>query len=333
MLRLLFNSNRPVVLLALLLPAAGAAALAALYQTPPTVALAGPLYDLLFAKANESLWLSAFLGVGVVFVGAVLLNSIFNEHEFADRTNYLPAFVYFIFGVSSLEWVFLNPVFIANVLLMLSLRRLLRISRVSNATGMLFDSGIFIALAVLVYPLIAFAIPFLWIGMTILRSVSFREWLLPALGIATVAFYAVAAYWWFEIEPALDEFYDLQHQFTFGGNGKGLERSSQLWFLGVSVLPFLLGLGRFIRGMGISTVHRKNTKRVFLWLSFFLFAVMLYAGFLVLNDHISIGLIGMPLAVFSSLYFSTDRRRWLVDLMFFVWIIFSIVSLIYSAQA
>lgn len=330
MLRSFFGSNRPVVLLTLLLPAIAAGVLAVVYARPGIPALAGPAYDLLFGPINQWPALSVGLGVLIILAGAVLVNSIYNEHEYSDRENYLPAMAYFFLGISSLEWLYFNPVFTSVLFLLLALRRLLRIYRISNATSMLFDAGFFACLAVLFYPPVALVLPFLWVGMTQLRSATFREWLVPVLGLATPVVYVVAAYWWFEVTPDFDEFFDLAGRFSFGPDGDGEGRSLFLAFSAVTLLPLLIGLGIFVSGMGVSTVHRKNTKRVFMWMSFFLLAAFIFTGFLQKSEVASVALLAPSVAVFAGLCFVSERRRILTNILFYAWIAFALMRMLYS---
>jgi hypothetical protein len=328
MLTGVFGSNRPIVLFTLLLPAIAVAALALRYASATPAHLAGPAYDLLFEPINRMPWLSVSLGLLVLFTGALLLNSIFNEHEFADKENHLPALVYFGFGISSLTWVYFNPIFLANVFLLLAVRRLFRIYRIGNATGMLYDAGFFMAMAILVYPPLALCIPFLWVGMVQLRSATFREWLVPALGLATIGLYIAAAYWWYGVVPSLEEFTDFGGRFSFGADLDAAGGHWLLWLLAGTLLVVVPGMAIFVVGMASSTVHRKNTKRAFLWLSVFLVAVFIYTAFLRRPDLAISGLLAVPIAVFASRIFAAEKRKALVSLIFYVWLVLVIVRML-----
>lgn len=330
MLRSIFGSNQPVVLLALLPLGLLVAVLSYFYGSPTPAQLAGPAYDLLFAPVNQWPALSLLLGILVILGGALLLNGIFNEHEFGQKTNYLPAFVYFVFGISSLQWVYFNPVLLANVFLLFSLRRLFRIYRISNATGMLYDAGVFSVMAILVYPPVIFCIPFLWVGMTRLRSATFREWLVPAAGLATPTFYVIAAYWWFGASPGLEEFMDFQGRFTFGIDAGNSKVNWFAIFLAASLVPTFLGLVVFVGGMASSTVHRKNTKRAFLWFGFFQFVAFVYTGLLASPDVGSLALLAVPIAVFASRFFALERRAVLINAVFYVWLALAVVRILHS---
>lgn len=330
MLRSLFASNRPVVLVFLVLPAVVAAVAALYFSEGRAPVLAGPAFDLVFGQVHRIPALSVSLGAAVILAGAVLVNAVYNEHEYADRENYMPALVYVLIGISSPEWLYFNPVFTANVLLLLALRRLLRIYRISNATSMLYDAGLFTALAVLFYPPVAVCVPFLWVGMTRLRSATLREWLIPLLGLCTPVVYVVAAYWWFEMRPDFDEFFRFDGRFQFGPEADAAYSSVFFTFLGITLSAVLVGLAGFLSRMGVSTVHRKNTKAVFVWFSVFLVFGFIYVGFLPENDIASVASLAAPAAVFAALSFNTEKARRWSGLLLYLWTAAVIVRFLYS---
>ncbi len=330
MLRSLFGSNRPVVLAFLVLPAAIAAVAALFFSEGTAPVLAGPAFDLLFGYVHRIPALSVALGAAVILAGAVLVNSVYNVHEYADRENYMPAAVYVLFGISSPEWLYFNPVFTANIFLLLALRRLLRIYRISNAASMLYDAGLFTALAVLFYPPAAACVPFLWVGMNRLRSATLREWFIPLLGLGTPVVYALAAYWWFEMTPDFEEFSDLGGRFRFGPDAETPHSRLFFLFLGITLAAVLIGSVRFLSGMGVSTVHRKNTKAVFVWFSIFLVFTFVYTGFLPENDVAAVASLAAPTAVFASFSFNTDKARRWSGLLLYFWTALVVLRFLYA---
>lgn len=330
MLRSLFASNRPVVLAFLVFPAAIAATAALFFSEGAAPVLAGPAFDVLFGYVHSIPALSVILGAAVILTGAALVNSVYNEHEYADRENYMPALVYVLFGISSPEWLYFNPVFTANVFLLLALRRLLRIYRISNAASMLYDAGLFTALAVLFYPPVAVCVPFLWVGMNRLRSATLREWFIPLLGLATPAVYVSAAYWWFELTPDFREFSDLSGSFRFGPDADTAHSGLFYALLGASLVAVLIGSVRFLSRMGVSTVHRKNTKAVFVWFSIFLVFAFVYVCFLPENDVASVASLAAPAAVFAALSFNTDKARRWSGLLLYLWTALVVLRFLYT---
>lgn len=315
----IFGSNRTVVIGLLTLPALAFGTLAFFYTSSPVMPLGGPAFDWLYAHIPIAI-LQILLGIIINLIGAILVNRLYNAHDYADRENYFPALFYFLLTSLQLSWEYFNPVFVGNVFVLLALRRLLRMYRVQEITGMIYDAGVFLGIAALFYPPFFLAFPLLWISLIQLRTFNIREWLIPITGLLTPVIYAAAFYWWFDLK------FDPGHYFQLIPlNFKSLIPAHSVFFYLVlifSTFVFFAGLLIFIREMGVSTVHKKNTKKVFITLTFILGIVWLVS--IALNeDQIGLpGLLAIPVSVFGGVLFSRARRRKkLVSTVFYIWLL------------
>ncbi len=248
--------------------------------------------------------------------GALLVNIIFNRHEYASRENYFPSLVYFLFCASDLSNFYLNPLILANFFALLGIRRLLAVYRLSSPTFMMFDSGVFLALAVLIFPPFIILLPLLWVGLFRLRSFDLREWLLPMAGFLTPLAYAVAGYWWFGTLPDLLKFFEFEGGLLHAPEAGAI---GYLFYVAVALLT-LLGLGQFIADMGISTVHRKNSKAVFMWYAVFSLLVFIYCLGLSVNERRLYLLLAPSVAIFMGIFFSGSRRVNLLKACMYAWL-------------
>ncbi len=323
-----FGSNRQGVVILLLLPSIALGVCSYLFSAQLDSLLAGPLYDVAVAPLKDFPIAGIAINIFAILAGALLINIIFNRHEFANRENYFPALVYFLFCAADLSNLYLNPIVFANLFVLLGLRRLLATYRISSPTFMLYDSGLFIALAIFIFPPTIVLLPLVWVGLLRLRSFSIREWLLPTAGFFTPVVYAWAAYWWFGSKPNMLEFFEFDWSFFNNNPNKG----SGYAFYVVTAIVTMLGFGQFIADMGISTVHRKNSKAVFMWyavLSLFVFA---YAAGLSANEHKLYLLFAPAVAIFMGVFFSGARRPWLLQLIMYLWLLLAVLK-IWSAAA
>ncbi len=144
MVHSVFGSNRPMVLGFLIVPAIAFGVLASYFTQVPVHPLGGPLFDWLYIALSDS---SILLTVGIVInlTGAFLVNLLYNAHNYAERENYFPALIYFLFASLQLSWEFLNPVMVGNVFVLLALRRILSMYRVQEITSMIYDASLFLS--------------------------------------------------------------------------------------------------------------------------------------------------------------------------------------------
>jgi hypothetical protein len=327
MLHSLFGSNRPMVLVFLLIPAIVLGVLAYLYGSPPVSELGGPVFDWLFDWLNPY-WLKVLLGIIINLAAAILINSISNNHDYADKEQYFPALVYFITASLSLSWQVFNPVLAGNLFVLLALRRLLAMSREQNVIAMVFDAGVFLGIAVLFYPPILFVFPFLWMTHLQFKSFNLREWLVALSGVLLPALYALAAYWWFSYVLNISEFYSFHGLNT----NEWFQHNDVLFYLlsASSLVIFILGAFRFIADMSASTVHRKNTKRAFIWLSLLLTGIYFYSSALEATQDGLLFILLIPFAIYGGVFFTESRQRKLNVLFFYLWLMLSIAYMIFS---
>ena len=319
----IFGSNRTVVLGLLVLPALAFGTLAFFYTTSPVMPLGGPAFDWLYAQIPLSI-LQILLGIAINLTGAFLVNRLYNAHDYADRENYFPALFYFLLTSLQLSWLYFNPVLVGNVFVLLALRRLLRMYRVQEITGMIYDASVFLGIAALFYPPFFLAFPLLWISLIQLRTFNIREWLIPISGLLTPVLYAAVFYWWFDLK------FDPAHYFQLEPvQLQSLISSHSVIFYLVLIFSsfvFFAGLLIFIREMGVSTVHKKNTKKVFITLTFILGLVWLVS--IALNEGQTglPGLLAIPVSVFGGVLFSRARRRKkIMTTVFYIWILILIL--------
>lgn len=301
------------------MPALVFGTLAFFYTSSPVMPLGGPAFDWLYAQIPFQT-IQIILGIVINLIGAILVNRLYNTHDYADRENYFPALFYFLLTSLQLSWEYFNPILIGNVFVLLALRRLLRMYRVQEITGMIYDAGVFLGIAALFYPPFILAFPLLWISLIQLRTFNIREWLIPITGLLTPVIYAAVFYWWFDIN------FDPAHYFQLVPlHFKTLITAHSFLFYLVlifSTFVFLAGMLLFIREMGVSTVHKKNTKKVFVTLTFILGIVWLVSVALNEDQTGLPGLLAIPVSVFGAVLFSRVRRRKkLMTTLFYIWLL------------
>jgi len=329
MLHSVFNSNRPVVFTLLIPFAVVLAVLAGLYSAPPSHMMGGMLFKQLNALFNGSKIFLLIAGTLVNLASSFLINKLSNDHEYTERENYFPSLVYFLFLSLNLSWYYLNPVVLGNLFLLLALRRLLRIYRVQNITAKLYDAGLLLTLGVLVFPPLAIALLLIWVSLAQLRTFNLREWVVPLFGIATPIIYGAVYYWWFDASPDYYRFY--KYTGLSLGELKDTNHVVDYAFMILGLLLSLIGLSGFFKEMTISTVHKKNTKAVFLWLCLLITAAYFFASGLRIDQAGTTVLWAIPSAIFISVFFMINKRKRVVGLAYYVWLILGFLTLLYNS--
>lgn len=151
-----------------------------------------PSFEML-ASGQENLWQLDFNELDTLYsrtgafilisLNAIIINRVFNTHEFYDRNTFLPSFVYllliFLFPLS----LRLQEDLIAHTFFILSLSKLFDVKQNDDARKSTFLSGLFLGVAVTFLPIYVYFLAFIWMGVLSIRPFKAREYLLPILGV------------------------------------------------------------------------------------------------------------------------------------------------------
>lgn len=328
MIHSVFGSNRPLVQVLLLVPTALGVAAAAWLVAPAVDPMAGPPVRWLQEALLAAPFWGYLIGGLLYLMSAYLTNYIYNSYGYGGRENYFPGLVYVLFSLGMLEWTYMHPALWANFFVLLAVRRLLMMYRVRSALSMVFDAGLFLGLAVVCYPPILVVAPLVWLALIRLRAFDLREWITPLTGFAFVAVYVAAAYFW------AGEGVDWSRFFRFAGfdTSTWANRGGVFYFpyVGLTLLSAAVGAFIFLMRMRASTIHRKNTKAIFMHTTWLLVAAFVYAVFLAQSARGAVLLLSVPVAVFTGVFFSHRRmQRWML-LWFYLWFV-AVVGFVITA--
>jgi len=184
---------------------------------------------------------------------------------------------------------------------------------------MIYDAGFFLSLGALFFPLLILVFPLLWISLKQLRTFNFREWVVPIIGLLTPMAFTIVIFWWQDYTLEVSEykaFNGVPLAEIFAGHG--------FWYLPLLILSLLIliiGLFSFLSDMSTSTVHKKNTKKVFASVSVLMLAVCIYGLSLSSVQAGMFATLAIPVSVFASVYFSRPHRKKFVIVLFYLWVL------------
>lgn len=321
MLHSTFGSNRPFVLGILLLPILLLVVLTGFNLEPPKNELGGPLFDWLASYLGDSKWILLLFGTLVNLSSALVLNFTSNTHNFNRSENFFPALVFLFMGSLDLTWWYFNPVSIGILFFLLALRRLLGIYRLQEVTGNLFDVGFFLAVAGLLFPPMILTFPLIWMSLLQLRTFNFREWLVPLSGLLVPMIYAGLVYFFNAYILDGSEFLTVED-----AKVNALVPGQGGWLMAFLIFTFVLaviGSYIFITDMRVSTVHKKNAKKVMIWSTLFVVITLIYGLLLTEISHHLILLISVPVSIALGDFFLSNNRKVVVLALFYIWVITS----------
>ena len=273
-----------------------------------------PLYSLIEPHITINQYLCVIVSVILVAIGAILLNVILNRFDFYERENYLPALFYGLILSFEVNAQTLSPVLISNILIILTLSRILKIKRQEPAREHSFNAGILMSLAFLFYSPVVFMFPFIWVSLSVLRPFIWREWILGLMGfLLPILFFLTINY--------IIEWKTNLYEIPFWGEHSNIN----------FVLPKMLGktldvfcvILLLISMLWLSKSFVRNSIRFKkqIYIVFFLFAftgasyiIIYYTKF----DLFGIGYFAIPLSIILPYYFYSATKKWLSDSLYYI---------------
>jgi len=268
------------------------------------------------------------LAVFLISVEAVYLTMVVNRHEVLYKNTYLPALMYVILMSFGNDVVVFHQNLIINFLLIFACDKIFSLFKNDQPVSLIFDCGLLLSVASLIYFPCVILFFFLLIVLTILRSVNLREW-----GIAFVAFalpYFFLAVYGFLTDSLDNGVAGMTENLTVGKTM--VQPASIIPSLHSSVLPFaalflvlvLMSLMRLRSNFYKNSIKTRSVQQVFLILSIFMVAEILLLKKIELYHFTQLA---VPCSIFLAYFYITAQKRlWLYETSFWILVVLIVQS-------
>lgn len=308
MLAHLFRSNRPAILVGLLV----LVPLLFARDLVSPVAPAGnvmPLYGAFRSLLGDAPWAIGAATLLLVTILAIQVNALANATDLVDRRNHLPALLFPLLLSAFDRSELLDPALTGMPFVLWALRRTWSVTNRSDARSELFDAGLLVGGAALFYLPYLFLVVVLWASVSVIRPFEWREYVLPLLGSA------VAIYMGWGILQLLGHT-PWRPLLTISDLGRETFTqpwpSGQRWLLHALLWPVVaVALYRYAGSYQRGIMRVKNIRSGFLGFCVAIGVIM--AGVWLLNQAFPPVLLAIPLSVVASYAFMSDRRAWLSE--------------------
>jgi len=268
---------------------------------------------------SQSTLLSQFLAGSLIFVNAILLNTLFNRNDFMESNNYLPSLLYVTFLSIFHSFYFLDGSSIAQTLVVLGLYQLLKLSQNEDARKIVFNAAFLFGVACTFNPLLLLIIPFMfWMGWVI-RPFVFRESTLTVIGAVIPLMFAGVYGSFYNIEMTNEQF---------------SSSSTELWLEDIVVLGgatffmIVLGVGSLALKLKQSSIRLKKLFRVIVILANFCLLLTIFEYF-VFHKKEALSLVFIPLMFFLPYAFGYKKQRMVTTTVFYLLFFFSVGKFFY----
>lgn len=262
----------------------------------------------------EGTILSQVVAPLIIFVNALLLNSIFNRNGFMEKNNYLPALLYIVGKSYFHSYYFVNGFGLAETFMILAFMQVFKLDQNKDGRKAVFNAAFFAGIAASFYPILLLFIPFLFFIVWILRPFVFRESALLAIGFLIPLVYAGCYSTIFGIPIKGSSFTGFPTEWKF----------PDLYVIAGGL--FLLGLATaspLSQKLGQSSIRLKKLFRVIVWMLLF-YMLVSAVEILILGKLDAPSYIIGWFAFFITYGFGLKQVRQFPSFIFYLLLIFSV---------
>ena len=300
----------PLVILALRWPT--------LIGDPPfTSAGQLPFLSDFFSWLSNYSWLSLLLSIMAITTQGYWVNEICNEQRLFPFTSNFPAFMLAISYSVLTPQAWFSPVIFANVFLVLALYRISNIYHQGDIDNHLFRIGVYIALASLLYlpSIVMFGV--LFYDLAIIRSRSWREYIMPMVGLITVYFWLFAWYFYREQSDIVLNYFIEPKTFLMV-----VDWSLVNWLPAIFILLLSIASIMYVVATSQKRTVRKNNVLKVIGVNL---AITVALTTIYFRDLISVSILIWPaLSILLTYYVLGIQKRWIQEGLMYV-LVFVIV--------
>lgn len=125
----------------------------------------------------------ALLAFILLFIEAILLNTVVNRFKLLPANSYFPAFCYLLFTSFFPEWNVFSAPLLANLLLVVILPQLLNLYSAQQPRSSAFSLGFFMGIGGLIYAPVLAMLALIWIALLVSRPFRLAEWVVAVVGV------------------------------------------------------------------------------------------------------------------------------------------------------
>jgi len=285
-----------------------------------------PLYAIVTKYLTVGLFWSKIITVVLILSIALYLLHLNGKYIIIKQRTYLPVLFFILTSAAFIPIQRINPAIFASFFIVLALDHIFATYQKSDPLDNLFRAGISLSIASMFYAPALSVYLLLFIGLSILRSFSFREWFVSLLGIALPWGVLLLVNFWFDID--FSAITNLLKSNLITETESSIDDLIPIVFTAVIGIPTLVALVYMIPSMASQKISVRKYQNIFFWM--LLICGVTFAFIPTCSYEIAyIGAI--PLSYQLTNYFSSVRGGFWPNLLFILILMAALAIQLYSA--
>ncbi len=270
---------------------------------------------------NNVKFLSFVFAVLLISAQAIYINHIVNHFKIIANNTHLVSLFFVLWCAANSSLLVVTPMIIANSFLLLAVHQLFNMYGAERVYSLAFNSGLLVAIAMLIYLPAVLFLPLLWVVLIYTKTPNWREFVISMVGFAVpVIFYLT--------------YYLITNQLTALLNDTSnnhlifLTEQLPVSHFGRSFFYACITVG-LLAVINLITNIDKNVVKIRKLLLMIMLMILLFGGSLFINsfDYLATYLlVGLPFSILLANYFNQLKRVWFSELIFLGLIVTLILS-------
>ncbi|AFM04829.1 hypothetical protein Fleli_2463 [Bernardetia litoralis DSM 6794] len=261
--------------------------------------------DMLFGRSAFGY---ALVGTGLLFIQAIIFNTLLLRRDFLLDRGYVPAMLYVFFGSISFDYFNVSPVLLSLTFLLLVLREIFTLTE-NTHDQTLFTIGFYLGIATLFHLPSSIFLFWVSVGLGVFRSTSFRQHLLVLFGFGFPILLLSLYFFW------NDSFIDFVVQFISSVSTSPrfyLSIQDFILILASPLLFLVLAILNMFSGRSLTNYQSYCRQMMIFWLLASTFSLLFCKYWL----PFQFALFLPPVAFFGTYYLFSIQRKWISELLF-----------------
>lgn len=261
--------------------------------------------DMLFGR---SVFGYAVVGTGLLFIQAIIFNTLLLRRDFLLDRGYVPAMLYVFFGSVSFDYFNVSPVLLSLTFLLLLVREIFTLTENTNDQT-LFTIGLYLGIATLFHLPSSIFLFWVSLGLGVFRSTSFRQHLLVLFGFVFPILLLSLYFFWNDslIDFVVQYFNSISVAPKFY-----LSIQDFIIILAFPMLFLVLTVFNMFSGRSLTNYQSYCRQMMLFWLVASVFSLLLCKYWLPFQFVLFLP----PIAFFGTYYLFSIERKWIAELLF-----------------
>lgn len=263
--------------------------------------------------------ISPVLAPVLIFVGALVLNALFNRNEFMERNNYIASLLYITFMSSFHSFYYLDGFALAQFFVILALYQVLELYQNEDGRRRVFNMAFLLGVAGTFYPLLLTVVIFAFWLVWVIRPFVMRESLLLVIGFLIPVLYGGIYSSFMGVK--------IQNE-AISSVSAELSLEDVIIVGGIAFFMILLGVGTLLMKIQQSSIRLKKLFRILLILINFTLLLTILEYFVFHKKEV-LALVFVPLMFVLPYGFGLKKQRDVTTVVFYLLFFFSVGKFLY----